>query len=656
MRSTICAVLAAISVSFMAPVSGAWAQSETASTIEPVPLSEYGKLPDVERTALSPSGKRTALVTTIRGERVLLAIENQTKLLTSIAVNDLKVRSIEWVNEDRILITSSQTENLGIYWSSNKGEFSVARVISISGDGDGEVVFANVPKLVNTVIGEYGIRQINGVPHGFYAAFEMVRKTGSRTQYEMRGGSIGLYRVNLETMSTSKVGGVTRTGVYRDWLIDADGEVAVILDVEANTGNWQLLSDANGEIASGKNPAGAIGIVGFNTDGSGVILSERTKEDIFWSKVPLQGGSREPFLNDLHIDRAFLDPRSGRLIGYLEGGESERVSFSNPAHQEVVEKIRKTFSNFQVRLVDWTSDLGDVIVRTRGNRDSGTYYAVNLGKKSAKAIAYERLNIGPSQVGPISTFEYSASDGLEMEGILTLPPHKEAKDLPVIVLPHGGPHNHDVAEFDWWAQAFASRGYAVFQPNFRGSTNDTTEFFLAGFGEWGRKMQTDKSDGLAALAEAGIVDKDRACIVGASYGGFAALAGVTLQQGIYRCAVSVNGVSDIGEKYGIIRGSSARILQTAREQRLGPRETWKEVSPLRFADKADAPIMLIHGVDDTVVEYKHSSKMADRLKDAGKPYELVKLNGEDHWLSLSETRQKMLENAVRWVEKYNPAD
>ncbi|KWV93497.1 peptidase S9 [Erythrobacter sp. YT30] len=484
----------------------------------------------------------------------------------------------------------------------------------------------------------------------------MVRKTGSRTQYELRGGSIGLYRVNLETMATSKVGRVTRAGVYRDWLIDSDGSVSAILDVEVNTGNWQLLSNANGEIASGNNPAGAIEIVGFNADGSGIILSERTSDDVFWSEVPLEGGSREPILDDLDIDRAYFDPRSGRLIGYLEGGESERVSFDNPVHQEIVQEIRNAFSGFRVRMVDWTSDLGNVIVRTSGNRDSGTFYAVNLEKMSAKAIAYERMKIGPQEVGPISTFRYKAGDGLEMEGILTLPPHKEAKDLPVVVLPHGGPHSHDVAEFDWWAQAFASRGYAVLQPNFRGSTNDTVEFFMAGFGEWGKKMQTDKSDGLAALAEAGIVNKDRACIVGASYGGYAALAGVTLQQGIYRCAVSVNGVSDIGEKYGIIRGSSARTLQTAREERLGPREQWKEVSPLRFASQADAPIMLIHGANDTVVEYKHSSMMADKLKDAGKTFELVKLKGEDHWLSLSETRQQMLEKAVAFVQKHNPAD
>ncbi|MEO0644525.1 MAG: prolyl oligopeptidase family serine peptidase, partial [Pseudomonadota bacterium] len=160
-------------------------------------------------------------------------------------------------------------------------------------------------------------------------------------------------------------------------------------------------------------------------------------------------------------------------------------------------------------------------------------------------VGFERPAIQGMAIGKVSTFSYEAQDGLEIRGILTLPPGREATDLPVIILPHGGPTAHDVERFDWWAQAFASRGYAILQPNFRGSTGRGVAFVEAGDGEWGKKMQTDKSDGLMALAERGIVDPSRACIVGASYGGYAALAGVTLQQGIYRCAVSVNGVTEL---------------------------------------------------------------------------------------------------------------
>jgi dipeptidyl aminopeptidase/acylaminoacyl peptidase len=171
-------------------------------------------------------------------------------------------------------------------------------------------------------------------------------------------------------------------------------------------------------------------------------------------------------------------------------------------------------------------------------------------------------------------------------------------------------------------------------------------------------MQSDISDGLAELAGRGVVDPQRACIVGASYGGYAALAGVTLQQGLYRCAVAVAGVSDVALMYstGYREGGKVGLLRRSLLEELGPREGFDAVSPRRFARQADAPILLIHGRDDTVVPFEQSAKMADALKDAGKPQRLVELREEDHWLSRAATRQQMLEEAVAFVEQHNPAD
>ncbi len=203
--------------------------------------------------------------------------------------------------------------------------------------------------------------------------------------------------------------------------------------------------------------------------------------------------------------------------------------------------------DMKVRGLDWAGD--EIIVLTRGNGESGTYYTIDMAKLRADAIGYERPSIHLDQIGPISTVEYKADDGLELDGILTLPPGREPKNLPVVMLPHGGLSAHDIETFDWWAQAFASRGYAVFQPNFRGSTNHDLTFRAAGDGQWGRKMQTDISDGLAELVKRGIADPNRACIMGGSYGGFVALAGVTLQKGLYRCAAAVAPVSDLEDMY-----------------------------------------------------------------------------------------------------------
>jgi dipeptidyl aminopeptidase/acylaminoacyl peptidase len=216
--------------------------------------------------------------------------------------------------------------------------------------------------------------------------------------------------------------------------------------------------------------------------------------------------------------------------------------------------------------------------------------------------------------------------------------------------------------FDWWAQAFASRGYAVFQPNFRGSAGYGTAFRNAGFGQWGRKMQTDISDGVAALAQQGLIDPKRACIVGASYGGYAALAGVTVQNGLYRCAVSVAGVA---HPAGMISDAEQATLSDNSAERYwrafmgAPRHAeaaLAPVSPDMLAAHADAPILLIHGQDDTVVPIDQSRGMESALRQAGKPVELVVLPTADHWFLHEDMRLAMVTRSVAFVEKYDPPD
>ena len=320
--------------------------------------------------------------------------------------------------------------------------------------------------------------------------------------------------------------------------------------------------------------------------------------------------------------------------------------------------VRRSFAHLNAMMVDWTADFDRVVMHTAGPGDSGTWFMVDVAGHSAVQLGYDRPAIGSAMVGPSSMVNYTAADGLELDGVLTLPPGGQSTGLPLIVLPHGGPQAHDEVGFDWWAQAFASRGYAVFQPNFRGSTGRDEAFVRLGFGQWGRAMQTDISDGVAWLAEQGTIDPARACIVGASYGGYAALAGVTVQQGLYRCAVSVAGVSDIALMYDTDNRESGRnrTLRVSLQEEFGPRGGWAEVSPRRLAARADAPILLIHGRDDTVVPFQQTAVMADALEDAGKPHQVVELASEDHWLSRSETRIQMLRATMDFVLEHNPPD
>jgi dipeptidyl aminopeptidase/acylaminoacyl peptidase len=254
---------------------------------------------------------------------------------------------------------------------------------------------------------------------------------------------------------------------------------------------------------------------------------------------------------------------------------------------------------------------------------------------------------------------YPAADGLEIRAYLTLPPGKEPMQLPLVVLVHGGPAARDTADFDWWPQALASQGYAVLQANFRGSALGT-EFMSAGFGEWGRKMQTDLSDGVRHLAQEGTIDPARVCIMGASYGGYAALAGVTLDPGVYRCAVSVAGVGDLERMLQWERANSSEQAQRFWDRFMGvdgPKDpAVRAISPAENAAAADAPVLLIHGKDDTIVPYAQSEAMLRALRRADKNVELVTLKREDHWLSRGETRVQMLQASTAFLRLHNPPD
>jgi dipeptidyl aminopeptidase/acylaminoacyl peptidase len=623
---------------------------------DPPPIAAYGNLPGIERMALSNDGTRIAVVMSIKGERVVVLMSSDFKTLRMMRLLDAKVRAMDWVGPDNLIVQTSRTETMGPEFYRGMNEFSHAIVLPADPAKEQSVVFEKDPAMLNGIFGTGGERYVDGHWLAYFAGIQKGR--GVRDYYIPNGGP-ALFAVDPTTGHRQEVAAPGPLGDAIDWILGPDGKVAATLLVDVLKGRWHINAPGGRLLASGVAPRGDIGLVALGKDGKSVIFSERDKGEgrTKWQEVRLEG---PPTITQFgyadEFDRIYTDRTNGELIGYERTGERRRPVFYDPKRQAVVDQIYKAFPGLNVQMVDWTPDFSRVLVRTEGNGDSGTWYLVDMATMHADAIGYEREAIGPEWVGRISTIEYKASDGLALDGILTLPPGREPKNLPVVMFPHGGPHAYDSADFDWWAQAFASRGYAVFQPNFRGSTNKDEAFMRAGFGQWGKAMQTDISDGLAELARRGIVGRKRACIMGASYGGYAALAGVTVQHGIYRCAVADAGVSDLSSLFFSEKYDNGRVgmLRRSLEEELGPKRGFDAVSPLHLANQASAPILLIHGRDDTVVPFEQSTKMADALKDAGKPYEFVELKGEDHWLSRSDTRQQMLEAALAFVEKYNP--
>lgn len=623
----------------------------------PPDLAAYGALPAVEDMSISPDGKHLAAIARINGQRQVLVTDEQRNLVTTISAGDEKVRGLTWASPRILLVAMSATVPLGPGFTTSKLEMSGVVRVSLDEDKP-ELVFARNTALMNGVWGNYGTRTVDGKVVQYYGGVELKRSSG-HLDYTFDHGRPALFEVDLASMKTRKTANAPHEGTWRDWLMDANGKVAVTLDMR-ESGSWKVMGPDDSTIASGVNPQGDVSLIGFGRDGTSVVYSQEDEQAGIrhWFEVPLAGGEPKETLPDADVWAPLINPDNGRLIGYIKNEDARQFVFFDPARQREVDRVYRAFPNLDVRIVEWSKDFSRYLVHTSGNQDSGTWYLVDMVAKRADPAGYDYPVILPEQVGPISTFAYKAGDGLDLDGILTLPVGRQAKGLPAVMLPHGGPHAQDRAVFDWWAQAFASRGYAVFQPNFRGSTNRGEAFRRAGYGQWGRKMQTDISDGLAELVRQGIVDPKRVCIVGASYGGYAALAGITLQQGIYRCAVSVAGVSDLSDMYwtDYKESGGSKMLKRNLTESLGAPSTFSEVSPRKHARDATAPILLIHGKDDTVVPFKQSTAMLDALEDAHKTVELVVLREEDHWLSHEATRKQMLEATVSFVQRHNPAN
>ncbi len=340
-------------------------------------------------------------------------------------------------------------------------------------------------------------------------------------------------------------------------------------------------------------------------------------------------------------------------IGVIE--DRPRTIWIDPGMKETQAALDAAVGVGNAKIVSWDRSMQKLVVRVGGPDQAGSYYLYDRasgGKMSRLAYADENLKM--RKLARVSTITYKARDGLNISAVLTLPNSGPTKNLPLILLPHGGPAARDYETWDWMTQYFAWRGYAVIQPNYRGSTGFGEAHYKKGEGEWGLKMQDDLNDAVTHLAAQALVDPKRVCIVGASYGGYAAMRGAQRDGGLYRCAISYAGVSDLPR----MMRYDGRFLY-GNEYKASIRKSAPDltsVSPLRLASQFSTPILLMHGKVDLRVPVEQSREMAERLKAAGKTYRYVEQPLGDHHFSRREDRLQFLQEVDAFLSKYNPAE
>lgn len=627
-------------------------------TAEPLPLSAYGALPSLEMLKLSPSGSRLAFITVAGEQRTLVLLDLATRTQVGGAgVGAAKVRDLDWISEDQVLVTTSKTETvpqLGIYtqelFTSQIYDLGRSRIIEVLKDTRDlfPILFSNAV----VVHGEE--------PQVLVRAYAFPNPE-----------RLDLFSVDLRS-GRGRLAEVMGSAVS-DFIVGPDGRSLARSEFDPVSQEWSLYLRQGGTFRKAwatEAPIDRPNLIGLGLNGDSVVvaadrpdLAQPGRDEAEFFDVNLETAVWRAVRFEFSPDGLLFHPVTNRLMGATRGTDGGRVyGFADPSARALWENVQRAFPGRAPVLVSWSNDLRKAVVYTAGDRDAGSYHVLDLdaARLTPAGAAYE--SITAEHVAPVQPVSYDAADGLEIRGYLTTPPGvQDPRGLPLVVLAHGGPASHDVRSFDWWAQALASRGYAVLQPNFRGSTGRGDSFMEAGYGEWGRKMQTDLSDGVRYLAAQGVIDPERVCIVGASYGGYAAMAGPTLDPGVYRCAVAVAGVSDLRRMVDDEASRGARRDNTTTRywnrfmgaERLGDRSL-DERSPARLAEQADAPILLIHGRDDSVVPIEQSRIMAAALRQANKPVELIELDGEDHWLSRGDTRTRMLTETVRFLEANNP--
>lgn len=367
-------------------------------------------------------------------------------------------------------------------------------------------------------------------------------------------------------------------------------------------------------------------------------------------------GSR---LNDIDDFDTTEDGREPFSVSYSDS--HDQVYWFDKGLAEVQAGIDKALGGDRHGvIVSASRDHQTLLVYVGSTTLPGAYYVYRLDDGNMHVIARRNQGLATYTLAPVRYVTYKARDGLDIPAYLTLPAGREARKLPLVILPHGGPfHVRDSGSFDEEVQFYANRGYAVLQPQFRGSDSYGKAFFEAGKGQWGRAMQDDLDDGMDWLVKHGVVDAARVCIIGSSYGGYAAMWGAIRNPERYRCAASFAGVSDIARQVKYSNSfDSDKVSRDDWRKTVQGDDTFdlKTVSPLFNADRLKVPMLVMHGDKDSRVPIKQSRLFVEALKTAGKPVEFYTLAGEGHGFSTTANEQQWFDRLDAFLAKYNPAE
>ena len=616
------------------------------SAVAAPPAKAFGELPVGYDAAISPNGEELAIIVNIKGTYGVIAqkLDGSTEKPWYLTLGkDIKPAYVKWVNNHRFVVSVEKSEKyrntpftVGFLFTGDLKERKGRLLV------EPKDIFRQFNNRVVDWLEDDPEHILMAYSDEEWDAYPDIKKVNVETSRDqlVKRGQTGIEYWTTDDTGTPRIGtGQKENGKRRRIIYNTGTDKWESIDefpgIDANTPIFGMLKDGT-ELVIGD-------YRGKNT--LGLYVYSLTQKQI----------TRSLFHNDNYDASGVVLSKDGEtVIGANYTAESDKTELLGE-YGTLLDRLKGEFPDYDIDFVDQTEDSRTVLVKMSAPYDPGGLYVYKSSDKHPTLLTKMYNDVSQDDTGDVVAVKYTARDGQKIPAFVTLPPGQQsAKNLPFIILPHGGPYARDSKRFDYLAQFFATRGYGVLQMNFRGSEGYGKAYADAGRNNW-IVMQQDVEDGTRWLYEKGYADKSRTCIAGWSYGGYAALMGVSTDPDLYKCAIAMAALTDINDarrdlkKYRGGKHAAKEFFGEAMQDK----DVRKANSPVHVADKIKVPVFLAHGDLDENVQFDQFLRMKRALKKAGVKTTSMKFEQEDHYLSRQENREKFFVGIEKFLKEVN---
>ena len=645
------------SLFFLAPLSAGESPAASAPVPE-LPVATFFQAPAITSLTFSPNGKYLACLVPVdrRMNLAVIDLEKGTKnLLTNF--KDRQATQPSWAGNDRILfrVDDEGQESFALYAVNRDGKAPDILASGYSKAGTANEANVRFRSVLGRIEGDdKNILVLANLTYRDWSdVATMNLKTGSMTKLIEAPGDVDYYlrdhtgQVRLAVMQTGQIRRVLhRDPKTREWItlgehhMDQPGWEPIAFDGDNRT--LFIWSDVGRKTKA---------IYRYD-------LAERRQLDLVFADDTYDAVDANASSAMSFTPSTIYDPAKKKIVGLSYSADRTRYHWIDDEMKAIHAKLEASLPDTVHRPRQFAADGSKIIFLSSSDRDPGVYYLYHRATQKLSELAVIKPAIDVEKTAATKPVQFSARDGLLIHGYLTLPKGRAAKNLPLILHPHGGPFGiRDEWDYRDEVQLYANRGYAVLQVNYRGSGGFGREFEQAGFKKWGLEMQNDLSDGVKWAIAEGIADPSRVVISGASYGGYAAMAGLTFSPELYCAGINYVGVTNIDL---LIPREAPPDRMHWRNTRLGmlsdsaDRKRIHDTSPVHFADRIVAPVLMAYGKNDPRVHIDHGFDMERALKKAGKTFEMIIEGDEGHGFRLEEKRIAFFTRVDAFLKKYVP--